>query len=464
MKHERLGELLDGLDLRDGMCVSFHHHLRNGDKTLNLVMQALHERGLKELHLMASALFPVHKPILPLIKDGTIADITTNYMNGPIAECLSNHGLKGSLTMQTHGGRARSIVEGDNVIDVAFIAAPAVDKAKNASGVHGKNACGSLGYAIEDSLYAKRKVLVTDNLVDTLEDPQIQGDAIDDVLLVKTLGDAEGIMSGTLKITKDPLGLKIAREALRLLQALDVFEDGVSFQSGAGGISLAITKGFNDIMRERGLKASFYSGGITRYHVDALEGGLVDKLYDVQCFDDAAIESLKKNANHHAISASNYANPNNANRVIKDLDVVILGASEIDTDFNVNVTTDSYGTIIGGSGGHSDTAEDAKLSVIVSPLLKARTPLIRERVRTITTPGKHIDCLITERGIAINPKRRDLLEKLKDTRLPLFSIEELMAKAHAFTGKPKVSHPGDKIGVVESRHGSTLDNLYKKGD
>jgi len=464
MKYENIDELLDALDLKDGMCVSFHHHLRNGDAILNVVMKKLHEHGLKRLHLMASALFPVHAPILPLIEEGTIETITTNYMNGPIAEHISARGLKGTLTMQTHGGRARSIAEGERVIDVAFIAAPAVDENMNASGVQGKSACGSLGYAIEDSLYAKRKVLVSDHVSPSLKDPQIDGRTIDDLLVVESLGDAAGIVSGTLKITQDPLGLKIAREALRLLKALDVFQEGVSFQSGAGGISLAITKGFTETLKARNLKASFFSGGITKYHVDALEEDLVDRLYDVQCFDAAAIDSLRKNEKHFAISASDYANPNNPDRVIKDLDVVILGASEIDTDFNVNVTTDSYGTIIGGSGGHADTAEDSKLSVIVSPLLKARTPLIRERVRTITTPGEHIDCLITERGIAINPKRSDLLEKLKDANLPLLTIEELMQKAHAFTGKPKPSAAGEKIGIVESRHGATLDNLYKKGD
>mgnify|MGYP003313350978 CR=1 FL=1 len=85
---------------------------------------------------------------------------------------------------------------------------------------------------------------------------------------------------------------------------------------------------------------------------------------------------------------------------------------EIDVNFNVNVTTDSYGNIMGGSGGHSDTAHGAKVSIITTNLIKSRLPIIKKEVTTITTPGQDIDILVTERGIAINPLRKDLLEKL----------------------------------------------------
>ena len=44
-----------------------------------------------------------------------------------------------------------------------------------------------------------------------------------------------------------------------------------------------------------------------------LEEGLVERLYDVQCFDLDAIHSLGKNLNHIPISASVYANPNDKN-------------------------------------------------------------------------------------------------------------------------------------------------------
>jgi citrate lyase subunit alpha/citrate CoA-transferase len=206
--------------------------------------------------------------------------------------------------------------------------------------------------------------------------------------------------------------------------------------------------------------ASFMSGGITGFHVRMLEEGLVQTLYDVQCFDLDAIDSLKRNQNHIAIDASMYANPAEPKRVIRDLDVVVLGATEIDLSFNVNVTTDSHGTIIGGSGGHSDTAQDAKLTVIVAPSMRSRLPLIRDRVTTITTPGSSVDVLVTERGIAIHPSRTDLIERLTDHGLPIVSIEDLQRMVHAFTGVPKtVERTGRVIGVVEDRTQRVIDTL-----
>ena len=216
-------------------------------------------------------------------------------------------------------------------------------------------------------------------------------------------------------------------------------------------------------MKKNNIKASFFSGGITKYHVDMLEVGLVDTLYDVQCFDLEAIASLERNQHHIPISASRYANPSNDQRVIKDLDIVILGATEIDLDFNVNVTTDSHGTIIGGSGGHSDTASESKLCVIVSPLIKGRIPIIKNRVTTITTLGKHVDCFVTERGIAINPLRTDLMELLKETKLPIMNIEKLQKIAHNFTNIPKnIEKSGKIIGVVEDRTYEIIDEIYQK--
>ncbi|MFW6285275.1 MAG: citrate lyase subunit alpha [Bacillota bacterium] len=462
--HERLEALLDHLELNDGMGISFHHHLRDGDQVINPVLKALRARDIKDIHLYASSIFPSYIEIKRSIQSGHIKHITTNYMNGPVADYISENGLPGKLTMQTHGGRARAIEQGENRVDIAFIAAPALGRDGSISGTEGKNAFGSIGYAMPDAQYAKVKVAITDTPVDAVKQPQIDGASIDHGLIVDSIGDLSKMAGGTLQISTDPLGLKIARDTLRVLKAVDAFKDGVSFQSGAGGISLSITHLFNETLKERGLKASFYSGGITAQHVYALEHGLVQDLYDVQCFDKAAARSLRTNAHHHAMSANRYADPTHEKRIIKDLDIVILGASEIDLDFNVNVTTDSYNRLIGGSGGHSDTAEDSKLTIIVSPLIKARTVLIKDRVNTITTPGRFVDVLITERGIAINPRRKDLVEALEKTRLPVMPIETLQKKAYNLTGEPaKKSYKETPIGIVESRHGKPIDTLYKKG-
>ncbi len=460
--HDSLDALLDALPLKDGLSISFHHHLRDGDRVINLVLNALKERNIKGMHLYASSIFPSYTAIKDLVISGHISDITTNYMNGPVAEYISENGLPGTLTMQSHGGRARAFEEGENKVDIAFIAAPASTKDGDVTGARGKNAFGSIGYAVSDALYANTKVVITDTIENTLK-PQIEGSHIDHLLKIDSIGDIARMASGTLKITKDPVGLKIARETIRFLDAVNAIKNGVSFQSGAGSVSLSITRMFNEYLKSKKLKASFYSGGITGLHVNALKEGLVNDLYDVQCFDRAAAMSLLENPHHHFMSASDYANPHNPNRIIKDLDIVILGATEIDLDFNVNVTTDSYNTLIGGSGGHSDTAEDAKLSIIVSPLLRARTVLIKDRVNTITTKGTHVDVVVTERGIAVNPKRKDLINTLKNTTLNVMKIEELRQLAYNLTGTPAhKDHKLTPIGIVENRDGSRQDTLYKK--
>ena len=181
----------------------------------------------------------------------------------------------------------------------------------------------------------------------------------------------------------------------------------------------------------------------------------------MQCFDLSSVASIEKNPMHHKISANLYANPNNPEHVAGKLDVVILGASEIDTDFNVNVTTGSDGIILGGSGGHADTAAGAKLTIIVSKLFNARISCLVDKVRTITTPGETVDALVTERGIAVNPRRSDLIAKLKaETNLKILTIEELLEIAQSFTGKPKtLPRSGKIVGLSCYRDGTILDTI-----
>ncbi len=459
-----IDELFTLEDIALNRNISFHHHLRNGDGVINYVLNKYKEENVKDIHLFPSAIFPSYTSILELIKTKQITNITTSYLNGDVAKYITSHGLVGKLKMQTHGGRARAIEEGKNKIDIAFIAAPYVNLKGDAVGYLGKTRCGSLGYAVADSLFAKTKVLVTDNLVDeAIENPEINGVNIDYILVIDKIGDPQGIVSGTTQVTTNPIGVKIAKNTSLLLDNLGLIKQQFSFQSGAGGISLRVTKDVKEIMLKKKIKAAFFSGGITKYHVEMLEENLVEKLYDVQCFDLEAIASLTKNKNHIPISASKYASPINKDRIIKDLDIVILGATEIDYDFNVNVTTDSHQTIIGGSGGHSDTASEAKVTIIVSPLIKGRIPIIKKRVTTVTTLGKNIDCLVTERGIAINPLRTDLLKKLENTKLKIYSIEELAQITYRFTSIPKDIVKRDKIiGEVEDRTYDIIDYIYQK--
>ena len=143
------------------------------------------------------------------------------------------------------------------------------------------------------------------------------------------------------------------------------------------------------------------------------------------------------------------------------LDVVILGATEIDTDFNVNVHTDSNGYIMGGSGGHSDTAAGAKLSMIIAPMFRARLPIVTDKVTCVSTPGKDIDVLVTQGGIAVNPKNNELKLRLKDAGLPLIDIEELKTKTERITGAPNKLPKGDRIvAEVFGRNGEISDLIY----
>lgn len=462
--HDSLDAFFDSIDIHASKHISFHHHLRNGDFVMNNVLSHYKKHNVQHLHLFPSSIFPSYTGILDLLEQHQVDNITTNYLNGPVAEYITKNGLPGKLTMQTHGGRARSIMEGHNQIDIAYIAAPTVDKNGNAIGYQGPSQCGSLGYAVADSEHAQLTVLITDHLIDDmLTEPEIKGSNVDVVIVIDQIGNPNGIVSGTTNITTNPIGVKIASMTSQLIHELGLIKNGFSYQSGAGGTSLRVTKDIRDFMIQEQVTASFFSGGITKYHVAMLEEGLVDKLYDVQCFDLDAVRSIRENEHHIPISASQYANPEDPNQVIKDLDIVILGATEIDLDFNVNVTTDSHGVLIGGSGGHSDTASEANVTVIVSPLIKARIPLIRERVNTITTLGSHIDVLVTERGIAIHPTRQDLLSKLTKSKLPIMTINELQEIAYHITGIPTYSSKSaQSIGVVEDRTYDIIDTLYKK--
>lgn len=460
--YEDIKELFDDLNLHDNMTISTHHHLRNGDAVLNMVMKELQRRNIKGITLAASSLFPVHAELIPMLEDGTIENIICSYISGDLGKAVSEGKLKGKILMQSHGGRARAIIDGEIEIDIAFIAAPSIDKKGNISGVKGDGACGSMGYAIADALYAKTKVAISDSMQTYPNYPtDISEDHIDYILKVESIGDKNGIVSGTTKVTKDPVGLRIAKDTLKVMKASGLLKDGFSYQSGAGGISLAVTSFLREYMQENNIKGSFASGGITGYLTDMLEEGLFDALYDVQCFDLKAIESIKKNPRHLRMSASQYGNPEVSN-VVDGLDIVILGATEIDKDFNVNVISGSDGKLMGGSGGHQDTAYGAELSIIVSKLFSSRLPLIKDRVDVIATPGTTIDVLVTERGIAVNPIREDLIKIFKENNLSFMTIEELKDIQDNIMGKAEAIRKKDRvIGYSEYRDGSILDYIYE---
>ena len=178
---------------------------------------------------------------------------------------------------------------------------------------------------------------------------------------------------------------------------------------------------------------------------------MVKRLLDTQSFDGTAGQSLAKNKDHIEISTNFYANPASKGASCDELDIVILSALEVDLDFNVNVLTGSDGVMRGASGGHCDTAAGANLTIIVAPLIRSRIPTVIKKV--------------TDHGIAVNPGRPEIAERLKAANLPVMSIEELYQRAVALTGEPRPIEFNDKIvGIVHFRDGSIIDVVRQVKD
>ena len=82
------------------------------------------------------------------------------------------------------------------------------------------------------------------------------------------------------------------------------------------------------------------------------------------------------------------------------VDAVVLGATEVDLNFNANVVTHSDGRLLHGIGGWQNCL-DAKCTILAVPSFRDRIPVIVDEVTTLTGPGETIDVIATERGIAI---------------------------------------------------------------
>ncbi len=453
-----LDAAIDACEIKDGMTISFHHHLRNGDLLVNQVVEKLAARGLKDLVLAPSALFPTHGKLVEYIEKGVISHIEGS-MNGPLGQACSLGKMKKTAILRSHGGRFRAIQDGDLHIDVAFIAAPCADRHGNANGLYGKSACGPLGFALADSLYADKVVVVTDHLVPFPCYPwSIEGGNVDYVVEVESLGDPSQIVSGTTQITRSPTRLLIAEYAAQFVKDCGIMqEENFSFQAGAGGISLAFVKFMGDMMREAGVVADFVRGGSTKFMVELLEQGLTRYILDGQSFDLDGVRSLRENPNHietNPFVSYNYHTKGCFAQMVK---VSVLGATEIDLDFNVNVNTHSDGWLLHGIGGFTDAA-DAHITMITAPLVRNRVPIVVDQVTTVTAPGEMIDVIVTERGIAINPKRQDLLDRIRGSHLPIKSIEELHHLATKMTGIPAKPEFEDRIvALIEFRDGTVID-------
>ena len=456
-----LKEALIKAGLKDGMTISTHHHFRDGDLIANQIFDIAHELGVKNLRWYPSASFPCQAHLIPYMEDGTINRIEGS-MNGPLGKFASKGKMQGLGVLRSHGGRYQAVQDGEVQIDIAVIAAPSSDAFGNANGVDGPAACGLLGFALADSEYADKVIVVTDNLVPFPCIPwQIHGNNVDYVVKVDKVGLPEKIISGTTRITKSPDRLLIAELTAKFCDEAGLIYDGFSYQAGAGGTALSIGNYFRDILRDRKWKARFIRAGSNKYPVEMLEEGLVDYILDGQTFDLEGVRSMKENPGHVNTSPFTSYNYHGKGNFASMIDVVVLGATEVDVNFNANVVTHSDGYLLHGIGGWQNCLF-AKTTILPIPLFRDRMPVILDEVTTLCGPGELIDVIVTERGIAINPLRKDLIEKLKGSPLPIKTIQELKEEAERICGKPEKPELSDEIiAVIKWVDGTIIDAVRK---
>ena len=452
-----LNEALQLAGLRDGMTISTHHHFRDGDLVANRVFDIVKELGVKNIRWFPSASFPCHTHLLQYLEDGTISHIEGS-MNGPLGRYCSEGKMAKMAVLRSHGGRYQAIQDGEVQIDIAVIGAASADSFGNANGVNGHSVSGGLGFALADSQYAEKVIIVTDNL-----DPfpcipwQIQGNYVDYTVVVDKVGIPEKIVSGTTSITKSPDRLLIAELTARFCELTGIIREGYSFQAGAGGTALSIGIYFAEIMRRKGIKARFARGGSNKYLVEMLEEDLIDYILDGQTFDLDGVRSLRDNPKHVSSSPFTSYNYHCKGNFAGMVDVVILGATEVDVNFNANVVTHSDGYLLHGIGGWQNCLF-SKTVILPVPLFRDRFPVIMDEVTTLCGPGELIDVIVTERGIAINPLRKDLIEKVKGSGLPIRTIQELKDEAERICGKPEKPKFGEKIvAAIKWVDGTVID-------
>jgi citrate lyase subunit alpha / citrate CoA-transferase len=457
-------EALKEAGISDGMTISTHHHFRDGDLIANHVFDACRHLGIKNLRWFPSASFSVHSYLIPFLEDGTIHHIEGS-MNGPLGRFTSQGKMKGVGVLRSHGGRYQAIQDGEVKIDIAIIGASSADCFGNANGLNGPSACGSLGFALADSQFAEKVIVLTDNLVEFPCVPwQIQGNYIDFVVQTDQIGIPEKILSGSTEITKSPDRLFLAELTARFCDTVGIIHDGFSFQTGAGGTSLAVTKYFAELMAQKGIKARFARGGSNKFLVEMLQAGFLDYILDGQTFDLDGVRSMRENANHvwtSPFTSYNYHSKGNFSGMV---DVVVLGATQIDLHFNGNVVTHSDGYLLHGIGGWQNCLF-SKTVILPVPLFRDRIPVLVDEVTTLCGPGEMIDVVVTERGIAVNPLRQDLIDKCKGSGLPLRSIEDLKNEGEKICGKPAKPRFKEKVvAIVKWVDGTVLDAVHQVDD
>jgi len=90
-------------------------------------------------------------------------------------------------------------------------------------------------------------------------------------------------------------------------------------------------------------------------------------------------------------------------------------------------------------------------------------PVIVDEVTTLCGPGEMIDVIATERGIAINPRRQDLIDAVKGSTLPIRPFEEIKKEVERICGgKPRRPKRRERpVAVVKWVDGTVLDTVWQ---
>jgi citrate lyase subunit alpha/citrate CoA-transferase len=144
------------------------------------------------------------------------------------------------------------------------------------------------------------------------------------------------------------------------------------------------------------------------------------------------------------------------------VDAVVLGATEVDVNFNANVVTHSDGRLLHGIGGWQNCLF-AGCTILAVPSFRDRIPVIVDDVTTMTGPGEMVDVVATERGIAVNPLRQDLIEAVRGSKLPIRPIQDIQKEVERICGgKPQKAIRSERpVAVVKWVDGTVLDTVWQ---
>jgi citrate lyase subunit alpha / citrate CoA-transferase len=228
---------------------------------------------------------------------------------------------------------------------------------------------------------------------------------------------------------------------------------------------LAFAIYLKEMMRHAGVRARFVRGGSTKYLVEMLKEGLTDYILDGQTFDLDGVLSMREDPRHQPTSPFTSYNYHGKGFFGTFVDVVVLGATEVDVNFNANVVTHSDGRLLHGIGGWQNCLF-ARCTILAVPAMRDRIPVIVDEVTTLTGPGELIDVVVTERGIAINPRRADLFDAVKGRGLPLRNIRDIQREVEGICGgKPRPPGRSDHVvAAVKWVDGTVLDSVWKIDD